>query len=224
MRSLTCPGCNAGLEVEDEGRDFAFCQYCGTKIMLDDYRSTHRYVDEARVRQAETERLIRLRELELEEKEQNRKNRLRSVLFKIWTGLSAFTILLDLLVWIIYGGEYAALFFFYIVLLVTVGGAVLIFGVLPGKEAEQELLRKGSGVRFPRLDQSLEDMNVETLEQTLKTAGFTNVTTINMHDLRLSLLTRPGRVESLTVNGKNVSGLRRVYPADAQIVIRYHGR
>jgi transcription elongation factor Elf1 len=224
MRSFTCPNCNAGISVEDDSREFAFCQYCGTKIMLDDHRETHRYVDEAKVRQAETDRMIRLRELEMQEEEQKRKNRIRSVLLKIWLGISAFTILLDLLVWIIYGGEYAALFFFYIVLLAVAGGAFLIFVVLPGRDAEQALLRNGNGIRFPRLDQSLEEMNFETLEQILKTAGFTNVNTINMHDLRLGLLTRPGRIESVTVNGKPISGLRKVYPADSQIVIRYHGR
>lgn len=224
MHSCTCPNCNASLNVEDDSRDFAFCQYCGTKIILDDYRTTHRYVDEARVREAETDRMLRLRELELREKELSRKNRMHSVLIRIWLGASAFTILLDLLVWIIYGGEYAAVFFIYIVLLAVVGGAVLVFGVLPAKEAEQELLRSGNGIRFPRLSQSLEEMNFETLEQTLRAEGFTNITSINMHDLRLGLLTRPGTVESVTVDGKPISGFRKVYPADVLIVIKYHGR
>lgn len=31
MFVLTCPNCSANLEI-DESREFAFCQYCGTKI------------------------------------------------------------------------------------------------------------------------------------------------------------------------------------------------
>ncbi len=55
MRTCNCPNCNANLTIDDENRDFAFCQYCGVKIMLDDYRSTHRVVDEAKIKQAEVE-------------------------------------------------------------------------------------------------------------------------------------------------------------------------
>ena len=32
--ALKCPGCNAGLEVEDD-LDMCFCKYCGCKIILD---------------------------------------------------------------------------------------------------------------------------------------------------------------------------------------------
>lgn len=31
MVVLTCPNCSAGLEIE-ENRQFAFCQYCGTRV------------------------------------------------------------------------------------------------------------------------------------------------------------------------------------------------
>ncbi len=76
MRACQCPNCNAQISLDDS-RDFGFCSYCGTKIMLDDYRSTHRVVDEARIYESETEKLIRLKELELEERERelNRKSR-----------------------------------------------------------------------------------------------------------------------------------------------------
>ena len=32
---LECPNCKAPLEI-DQDRLFVFCQYCGTKILLDD--------------------------------------------------------------------------------------------------------------------------------------------------------------------------------------------
>lgn len=68
MISLKCPECGAHLSIE-EGHKQCFCQYCGTKIMLDDGSKTYtyRHVDEARIKEAEVEKLIRLKELEIEE-------------------------------------------------------------------------------------------------------------------------------------------------------------
>lgn len=62
--SLKCPECNANISV-DENLKQCFCQYCGTKIMIDDGSTshTHRTVDEAEIKEN-----IRLKELELEEK------------------------------------------------------------------------------------------------------------------------------------------------------------
>ena len=74
MRSCQCPNCNASLTFDDN-REFGFCQYCGTKIMLDDYRISHRYFDEARIKEAEIKEKIRLKELELaEEKHKSTEN------------------------------------------------------------------------------------------------------------------------------------------------------
>ena len=75
MRSFNCSKCGANLTIQDENREFAFCEYCGTKIMLDDYRSTHRIIDEAKIKQAEVEREIKMKELELIEKQQIAKER-----------------------------------------------------------------------------------------------------------------------------------------------------
>ena len=71
---LKCPSCGGSLSV-DEGRTFTFCQYCGTKILLDDENKfTYRHIDDADIKRAETERLVQLKELELEkEKRNNRK-------------------------------------------------------------------------------------------------------------------------------------------------------
>ncbi len=35
LKALVCPQCNANLQIDDS-RDFGFCQYCGTKVMLHD--------------------------------------------------------------------------------------------------------------------------------------------------------------------------------------------
>ena len=74
--SLKCPECSSNLQIE-EGRDKCFCQYCGHKIFLDDgsVETTYIYrkVDEARIKEAEVDKLIRLKELEIKQKELDRK-------------------------------------------------------------------------------------------------------------------------------------------------------
>ncbi|MCR4795619.1 hypothetical protein SAMN02910265_00664 [Ruminococcus flavefaciens] len=55
MRACVCPKCGANLSLEDIKRDYAFCEFCGTKIMLDDFRMTKRIIDEAQLRKAEIE-------------------------------------------------------------------------------------------------------------------------------------------------------------------------
>ena len=59
--SLKCPECGATLDVE-EGKKFYFCNYCGSKILIDDgnTNNTNRIVDEARIREAEIASLYSL--------------------------------------------------------------------------------------------------------------------------------------------------------------------
>lgn len=68
--SLTCPGCGANLSMED-GRKQCFCQYCGMKIMLDDESITYRTVDEARIKEAELQAMLKLKQMEVEEQKRN---------------------------------------------------------------------------------------------------------------------------------------------------------
>ena len=71
--SVKCPECGANLPIE-EGREKIFCSYCGTPIiMTDENEYTYRHVDEAEVKRAETEQLVHLKELEMEEKDRKRK-------------------------------------------------------------------------------------------------------------------------------------------------------
>lgn len=66
--SVRCPDCGAELSIEN-GREQAFCSYCGAKVLVhNDNEHIYRNIDEARIKEAENERILRLRELELEEK------------------------------------------------------------------------------------------------------------------------------------------------------------
>ena len=68
MISLTCPQCGANLEVASD-REFLFCEFCGRKIAVADsnhQRYTYRQIDDARIKEADVQESIRLRELEIE--------------------------------------------------------------------------------------------------------------------------------------------------------------
>ena len=87
--SVKCPECGATLDVE-EGRKQLFCSYCGTKVMIDnDNEYIYRHIDEAGIKQAEADKLIRLKELELEEKENEKSRKGRYLAFAIAGGLAA---------------------------------------------------------------------------------------------------------------------------------------
>lgn len=67
-RTVKCPSCGGELTVKDENRNFMFCEYCGTKVRLDDYQETHRFVDEARIQESKDAKELELKKMEFEEK------------------------------------------------------------------------------------------------------------------------------------------------------------
>lgn len=74
--SLKCPECDAPVTIE-EGHKQCYCKYCGAKILLDDGSTTYTYrnVDAARIREAEINGEIRLKELEIEQEEHRHKRK-----------------------------------------------------------------------------------------------------------------------------------------------------
>ena len=81
--SIKCPECDADLQIED-GREYAFCTYCGAKVIIaNDNERIYRTIDEAGVRMADTERLIRLKELEIEEREKARDRKSQAIAYGV---------------------------------------------------------------------------------------------------------------------------------------------
>lgn len=80
---LTCTKCGASLSINEE-REYIYCQYCGTKLILDNTNEhVYRHIDEAKVKEAENEKIIRLKELELEEKKMEQKAKNTKIKLKI---------------------------------------------------------------------------------------------------------------------------------------------
>lgn len=224
MRSAMCPNCNANVTIKEDNRDFCFCEYCGAKIMLDDYRSTYRVIDEAKIKQVEHEHYYRMRELELEEKSRQKFEKLHSVLIKIWLIITIFFIVIILL-----SGFFApedsmitlALVEFSV--LVVGGGAYLTFKILPERETNKELAKIG-GIKIPKSLEPLSQQNFQTVSSTLSGIGFTNISCVNMHDVKIGVLQKSGVVESITIDGKNVKIGGKMYMPSDKIVIIYHGK
>ena len=73
--SMVCPHCGAQLSIDLDRRQ-AFCQYCGTKLLVDDENTiniNNRIVDEARLKEAE----VRLKELEYQHEREIRQETIR---------------------------------------------------------------------------------------------------------------------------------------------------
>lgn len=67
MITMKCPECGATMSLE-QGRRECFCQYCGTKLFVDDGSTsyTYRKIDEARIKEADIDKEIELKRLENE--------------------------------------------------------------------------------------------------------------------------------------------------------------
>ena len=96
-RTVKCPSCGAELMVKDGNRDFMFCEYCGTKIRLDDYQETHRFVDEARIKESENQKELELKRMEFEEKKRHEHDAQAK---KVLVGALILMLLLSLFIWL----------------------------------------------------------------------------------------------------------------------------
>lgn len=85
-RTVKCPSCGADLTVKDDNRDFMFCEFCGTKIRLDDYQEIHRFVDEARIQESKDAKELELKKMEQERWRTEDANKTAATYFK-WLGI-----------------------------------------------------------------------------------------------------------------------------------------
>ncbi len=224
--SVKCPDCGQTLSIE-ENRTHAFCTYCGAKVLISNENEyVIRQVDEAGIKKAETERLIKLKELELQEQRELHTRKLRRILTAIWLVISV--ILLAIIISKIAGSSdgftSGFLMLFYIGGPIIGGGAYLIFKWLPEKEGEKIIENQG-GIRFPNGLTPFSEKKYFAIEESLRSAGFTNISCVNLHDLNvLSALISSDKVSQVTVNGKQITTSGKLYMPDVKIVITYHGR
>ena len=217
--SVKCPECGQTLTIE-ENRTQAFCTYCGARVLISNENEfVFRQVDEADIRKAETERIIRLRELEIAEKN----NRFRKILSTVWL-IVTLILLVIAVVLMLSPGDHGFQFLFYVCVPIIGGGAYLIFKWLPEKENEKIIVRHG-GIRFPDGLSPFSEKRYTAVRETLWSAGFQNVVCINLHDLNLlTAMVNSDKIEKITVDGNTITSGGKYYMPDVPIVITYHGR
>lgn len=202
--SARCPHCGAELEIE-KNRSFAYCTYCGTKIIIDN-KNEHvfRHIDEAEIKRVEVDREIQMRELDL--KEQGIKNRKKMLL--IWISVCLVFVGLGV-VGIFFENE--ALEFCFVFAMI-VGGYGFIYWY--DHPADGSI----------RLTSSVLNYKKKTYSQVmteLQKLGFKNVQAIPMKDLTFGILYKSDRVDKLIINGEVITS-GASYSPDAVIQIMYH--
>ena len=224
--SVKCPDCGQTLSIE-ENRTQAFCSYCGAKILISNENEyVFRQVDEAGIKKAETDRIIRLREMEIAEKNSS----LRKALTIIWIVLSLILIVIAVVLMLSPGNDSMPgwaggfLFLFYACAPIIGGGGYLVFKWLPEKENEK-IIEKQGGIRFPNGLTPFTDKKFYAIEDSLRSTGFTNISCVNLHDLNiLTALINADKVNKVSINGTPITSGGKIYMPDVPIVITYHGK
>ena len=106
---LKCPRCGANL-INSDSKDILYCQYCGTKIMLSDENTftinkninqninkTIHTIDDARITRAETERISKMHQIELDKEKSKNSQKMHNLKMacSVFLGLCALTRLTD---------------------------------------------------------------------------------------------------------------------------------
>lgn len=212
--TVKCPQCEANLEIE-EGRDKIFCSYCGAQVVAtNENEYIYRHIDEAEVKQAETDRLIKLKQMEIAEKrrESEEKNRAFKIKMSIILGLIAMVFM-----GIGFSGEHSIGFAFPGLIAIY----ALMFMWISGNNKE-DADDDGIKVKVPSIVNDYESKNYQVIENAFQSAGFKNVRCIALNDLTTGLLKKPGMVATITINGNEVTSGGKRYNPEVAVIISYH--
>lgn len=217
---MNCPSCDASLEVE-KNQKFVFCEYCGTKVIVNDENEyTYRNVDEAAMKRAETERLIQLKEMEMEAKKQNG----RKALIIFWAAATVLLLITGIVFTSIDSVNSLSIGLILIMLSMSVAlyGAIGLFSNGKGRDKRTSHIQNGIKITSAMAD--TEEKNYQSVIALYKGAGFHNITCVPMNDLNFLAARKNGQVESLVIDGDEDIRTGDIFSADAPITITYHSR
>ena len=228
MRACFCPNCGASLKFEDDNRDFGFCQFCGAKIMLDDYRSTHRVVDEARIHEDETNRMIKMREMEMAEKEweelKEKHDHKHKIALKAYC-IEVCALIISIIFMILIKSSLTIGMIGFTAFFSTIFAALVTASI---DNENQEYIKNLTQAHFSnKIIFNFEvgnyiNINYQMLQNRLTGLGFKNITLINLKDLNTKLFIKPDTVFTVTINGILPKKGEWYDPTD-EVVIKYHG-
>ncbi len=220
--SVKCPECGAALNIE-EGREQIFCSYCGTKIMVhNDNEHIYRHIDEAGIKQAETERIVKMKQMELAEKKRLASEKMTKTKIKISLILAVVGILMMSLGYLAGSATGDSDSGFYMISMIgffPLMGAAYIWLFSKDKEDEDDFEDKA---KVPSSISDYQSKNYSAIEAMLSSAGFTNIKCVPLNDLSTGWIKKPDTVESITINGHEVTSGGRKFPRDSAVVISYH--
>ena len=220
--SVKCPECGAALNIE-EGREQIFCSYCGTKIMVhNDNEHIYRHIDEAGIKQAETDRIVRMKQMEIAEKKRLASERMTKTKIKISLILAVVGILMMTLGYLAgsaTGDPDSGLYMISMVGFFPLMGAGYIWLFSKNKDEEEDY---GDKAKVPSSISDYESKSYMAIAAMLESAGFTNINCVPLNDLSTGWLKKPDMVESITINGHEVTSGGKKFPRDSAVVISYH--
>ncbi|MBO6206786.1 MAG: hypothetical protein J6O73_07590 [Lachnospiraceae bacterium] len=200
LEQLNCPACGAGIDMDLQGRKAVFCPFCGNQFAVDDGERVYTKNINIRKDIKIHERYTNDAALEKERRKDKESEREHKE-FKL-----------------------------------TIAAAVIIllasYGNLNAdtrkreqeererREAEQVAIDAGM-VRPGQNDQDMVGKNYQVVMEQLKSAGFSDITLIDMDDAGL-LKNKKDTVESVTIGGKASFRASDFFEPDAKIVISYH--
>ena len=216
MIPVKCPQCGADLTVE-EGRQSLYCQYCGARVIVQN-ENEHIYhtIDDAAVKQAETDRIVKLKQMELAEKKESAREKYKSFKIKLSIIIGIIAIVS---MGIGYNVDDAAGAGFVMAGLLAALILVYMWVLDPNKEDNDN---SDGMVKVPNSISDYEKKSYVAIESAFRSAGFTNVKCVPLNDLTTGLLKKPDWVESITINGRSITSGGRKFLPDASVVISYH--
>lgn len=226
MVSVKCPDCGATLSVEGD-RKTAFCSYCGSKIILhNDNEYTINVNDEAEVKYAETDQIVNLKKLEFAEKAAQDRKQVRKLKILISLALAAIGMVMIAVgngLGKLTGNSDSGFYMLALLGFFPLMGAAYIW-LLNKDNDDEDDNPYDDRLRVPSGISDYEKKSYQAIEAMFRGAGFTNVSSVGLGDLTVGILKKPGKVESITVNGKDVTSGGKKFPKDARVVISYHSQ
>lgn len=216
IMAVKCPQCNADLQIP-EGKMRVSCPYCGADVAaVNENEYIYRHIDEADVKRAETDFQFHMKQLEMEKLKQESAEREKQLRTKIYIILGAIALVgLGL-------GSAADIHAFNAIGCVSLVALVVYWKVNKAEKEEAGALDGVKKIRVPHAVSGYEDKSYTVIESIFTSAGFTNVRCIPLNDLTLGLLKKPGLVDSIVIDGHEITMGGRKFSPDAAVIISYH--
>lgn len=220
--SIKCPGCGATINNIEEDSNETYCPYCGAKILINNENEyVYRNIDEAAVKQAETDRIVKLKQMEIAEKERESNGRIKATKLKLALALGIIGIIFLIIgnvIAVAPGDPNSNFYMLAMVGFLMVLGAIYL--VVSASKNNHE--NDPNYVKIPDTVIDYKKKSYQSIEAILKSAGFTNIKCVPLNDLTTGFLKKPDMVESITINDTEVTSGGKRFPRDASVVILYH--